>query len=237
VLARSAGPFANWLPRKESAIIRLPREKACPNCTSKLSRSPRSGPRPSRSRQFVGVGRTSGAFGSAGRLPCTPFRADLLSFLSLQARQPRPASPPGANCRESSTSRGNLRGTSGPALPRRHCSRFSLLPEDYLRWRPHITAAWRIDWRQPTRRGGNWSVRSHRVIRAGCADHTHSFGRQFQLSLAAGTGLFGPPTSGLSSLGRNVLPSPSYASIDVSLQKRITITEGHSIQMESRLSI
>jgi hypothetical protein len=45
------------------------------------------------------------------------------------------------------------------------------------------------------------------------------------------SGRFGPPTSGLSSLGRNVLPSPSYASIDVSLQKRITITEGHSIQM------
>jgi hypothetical protein len=45
-------------------------------------------------------------------------------------------------------------------------------------------------------------------------------------------GLFGAPgTNGRAALGRNVLPTPGYASIDLSLQKKIAITEGHSIQV------
>jgi hypothetical protein len=32
-------------------------------------------------------------------------------------------------------------------------------------------------------------------------------------------------------VGRNVLPTPRYASIDPALQKKIAITEGHSIQV------
>jgi hypothetical protein len=42
--------------------------------------------------------------------------------------------------------------------------------------------------------------------------------------------LFSAPGAKLA-LGRNLLPGPSYASIDVSLQKKIAITEDHSIQM------
>jgi hypothetical protein len=45
-------------------------------------------------------------------------------------------------------------------------------------------------------------------------------------------GLFGAPgTNGRAALGRNVLPTPGYASIDLSLQKKIAITEGRSIQV------
>jgi hypothetical protein len=45
-------------------------------------------------------------------------------------------------------------------------------------------------------------------------------------------GLFGAPgTNGRTALGRNVFPSPGYASIDLSLQKKIAIAERHSIQM------
>jgi hypothetical protein len=45
-------------------------------------------------------------------------------------------------------------------------------------------------------------------------------------------GLFGAPgTNGRTALGRNVLPTPGYASIDLSLQKKIAITESHSIQV------
>jgi hypothetical protein len=39
--------------------------------------------------------------------------------------------------------------------------------------------------------------------------------------------LFGPPGSGYAALGRNVLPAPGYASIDLSLQKNISIKESH----------
>src|SRR5262249_45127519 len=42
--------------------------------------------------------------------------------------------------------------------------------------------------------------------------------------------LFGAPGANRA-LGRNVLPAPGYASIDLSLQKKIAITEAHSIQM------
>jgi len=43
--------------------------------------------------------------------------------------------------------------------------------------------------------------------------------------------LFGAPGQTYAALGRNVLPSPGYVSVDLSLQKNIGIKEGHQLQL------
>src|SRR6266849_4098805 len=46
--------------------------------------------------------------------------------------------------------------------------------------------------------------------------------------------LFGTPeVSGRSQLGRNVLPAPGHASVDLSIQKRFPLTEGHRIEVRA----
>jgi len=45
------------------------------------------------------------------------------------------------------------------------------------------------------------------------------------------TRLFGAPGPAYAALGRNVLPAPGYASVDLSVQKNIGIKERHQIQL------
>jgi hypothetical protein len=48
------------------------------------------------------------------------------------------------------------------------------------------------------------------------------------------TSLFGVPgVNGREPLGRNVLPAPGYASIDLSVQKRFLITEAHRVEIRA----
>jgi len=45
--------------------------------------------------------------------------------------------------------------------------------------------------------------------------------------------LFGAPVGGRTALGRNVLPAPGYASIDLSVQRNIHITERQVIELRA----